>query len=276
MNLHPIPFQDVPYSFHRIMTQNEQGDDYVVGDIHGAFDKLREHLDAIGFNPIKDRLFSVGDLVDRNAGSVEALQWLQQPFFHAVRGNHEDMYLTWRKDPSYASDYFQTWNGGDWVKKVDERIHVELERLFSKLPYILSVPLENNRWVAIVHADLPHRPVILKNGLGEQMLSRNLIFNNLVMDDAIFKEQITWNRQRINEAKMGSPYSLNRIEGYDLIVVGHTTIDEPYVLENFVYLDTGGWIKNRPFTIRKLSHLIQSTNQIASHSIKLERLVSFE
>lgn len=47
-------------------TENLQGIDYACGDIHGCFTKLRSVLEAINFDESKDRLFSVGDLVDRS------------------------------------------------------------------------------------------------------------------------------------------------------------------------------------------------------------------
>ena len=49
--------------------QNIAGRDFAVGDIHGCFTELQRGLDAIGFNPNTDRLFSVGDLVDRGPES---------------------------------------------------------------------------------------------------------------------------------------------------------------------------------------------------------------
>lgn len=43
--------------------KNTTGRDLAVGDIHGHFNKLQQHLDEMGFDPGKgDRLFSVGDL----------------------------------------------------------------------------------------------------------------------------------------------------------------------------------------------------------------------
>jgi serine/threonine protein phosphatase 1 len=60
-----------------------------VGDIHGHFQRLQQCLEAVGFDPAVDRLFSVGDLVDRGPHSEAALDWLAQPWFHAVQGNHE-------------------------------------------------------------------------------------------------------------------------------------------------------------------------------------------
>lgn len=72
-------------------TQNTIGRDFAVGDIHGMFRLLQTELDGIGFDPLVDRLFSVGDLVDRGPDSELALEWIAKPWFHAVQGNHEDM-----------------------------------------------------------------------------------------------------------------------------------------------------------------------------------------
>ena len=49
--------------------QNTVGRDFAVGDIHGCFTELQRGLEAIGFDPSTDRLFSVGDLVDRGPES---------------------------------------------------------------------------------------------------------------------------------------------------------------------------------------------------------------
>ena len=66
------------------------GRDWVVGDVHGCFRTLREALLAIDFEHGCDRLFSVGDLIDRGPNSIEALEWLEGGRFEAVvMGNHE-------------------------------------------------------------------------------------------------------------------------------------------------------------------------------------------
>ena len=66
------------------------GRDWVVGDVHGCFRTLRRALLAIDFEDGKDRLFSVGDLIDRGPNSIEALEWLEDGRFSAVvMGNHE-------------------------------------------------------------------------------------------------------------------------------------------------------------------------------------------
>jgi serine/threonine protein phosphatase 1 len=63
---------------------NTRGRDFAVGDIHGAFRALQIALDAIGFDCAADRLFSVGDLVDRGPESARVTEWLDKPWFHAI------------------------------------------------------------------------------------------------------------------------------------------------------------------------------------------------
>ena len=68
-------------SAFRRMTANTRGRDLAVGDIHGHFERLQECLEAVEFDPAVDRLFSVGDLVDRGPASPQALEWLAKPWF---------------------------------------------------------------------------------------------------------------------------------------------------------------------------------------------------
>ena len=80
---------------------NPNGRDFVVGDIHGCWSKLTDDLKQLNFNFDTDRLFCTGDLVDRGPESHLALEWLAYPWFHSVRGNHEDMAIGWAEcDPN--------------------------------------------------------------------------------------------------------------------------------------------------------------------------------
>ena len=65
---------------------NESGRDFVVGDVHGCFRTLERALSVIAFDPNLDRLFGVGDLVNRGPHSEEALGWLEQRFDAVVLG----------------------------------------------------------------------------------------------------------------------------------------------------------------------------------------------
>jgi bis(5'-nucleosyl)-tetraphosphatase (symmetrical) len=64
---------------------------YVVGDIQGCYDPLRRLLDTIRFDPAQDRLWSVGDLVNRGPQSLATLRFLKSlgGAFTSVLGNHD-------------------------------------------------------------------------------------------------------------------------------------------------------------------------------------------
>jgi bis(5'-nucleosyl)-tetraphosphatase (symmetrical) len=67
---------------------------YAIGDIQGCYKQFMELLQLIDFNPSKDVLYLVGDLVNRGPNSLEVLKWVykNQDSVITVLGNH-DIYL---------------------------------------------------------------------------------------------------------------------------------------------------------------------------------------
>jgi serine/threonine protein phosphatase 1 len=215
------------------VSRNTQGRDLIVGDIHGYFTKLQAALDAVGFNPAAgDRLFSVGDLVDRGPESMMALQWLARPWFHAVAGNHEDMAINWDAGGMPVHNYAA--NGGSWNIASDKTTRREIALAFAELP--IAIELETcGGVVAIVHADCPAPSWPQFVGSLESVLISEMERMHLI-------SMAQWSRHRRDRLMD------HGVEGVRAVVVGHTPMERWTSLGNVIYIDTGGW-QGRQFCI---------------------------
>lgn len=198
---------------------NAQGRDYLVGDIHGEFGRLDQALADLEFDPRVDRLFSVGDLIDRGVDSPAALVWLDKPWFHAILGNHEEMALDARDN----ADTFFWWtrvNGGEWWLAQDDDLRQRMLDAFRSLPLAMEVAVADGS-VGIVHADLPA-------GLTWEQFA-----DALAKGDAKVRETALWGRTR---ARGGNTAP---VEGIDRVYCGHTPVDSPKAVGNVYFIDTG-------------------------------------
>ncbi len=64
---------------------------YVVGDIQGCLQPLKCLLDRVKFNPDRDFLWSVGDIVNRGPKCLKTLRWFYERRDNIVMvlGNHD-------------------------------------------------------------------------------------------------------------------------------------------------------------------------------------------
>ncbi|QNP47768.1 metallophosphoesterase [Diaphorobacter aerolatus] len=197
---------------------NRIGRDIAVGDIHGCFSALQSALSAIDFDPLSDRLFSVGDLVDRGPESHRVIEWLDKPWFHAICGNHEQMVCrTAGGNPLPDVDHMK--HGGEWMLRLSEcTLSAIVERL-AALPLAFEVQTGDGP-VGLVHAGYPFED-------WDDIRSFHLA------ESAI--DCCLWSRDRY--ARRAEQHVAN----VRAVIHGHTTVNEVQRLGNTIFIDTGGW-----------------------------------
>ncbi|HEY0907604.1 MAG TPA: symmetrical bis(5'-nucleosyl)-tetraphosphatase [Methylophilus sp.] len=64
---------------------------FAIGDIQGCYHSLMQLLNKVGFQPGRDQLWLVGDIINRGTGSLEVLRWChaQRDSLRLVLGNHD-------------------------------------------------------------------------------------------------------------------------------------------------------------------------------------------
>jgi serine/threonine protein phosphatase 1 len=219
----------------RRLAANSKGRDLAVGDIHGHFARLQRCLDAVGFDPLVDRLFSVGDLVDRGPHSEQALHWLAQPWFHPVQGNHEALAITYLRGGRLDLDMYRA-AGGGWFLDLPSSEQLRFVEVFANLPLALEVPTEAGL-IGLLHADSPFAdwPTLRRRLQAE--------------DDPQVREVCQWSRRRLKEG------DTQRVQGLAALLVGHTPVLQVKQLGNVWHLDTGGWSSGH-FSLLDMNRLV--------------------
>lgn len=202
--------------------RNVEGRDFAVGDIHGQFSALQSALNAVGFNPKHDRLFSVGDMVDRGPESHLVLNWLDQPWFFAIMGNHEYMALRWASGNPMPLGYLEY--GGDWLAEQDSVFQHKLVERFSLLPLACEVETTNGI-VGLVHADCPYDD-------WSRMHETELTIDDLTDTRRGTADFCIWSSDRYRFKYEGI------ITNVHAVAHGHTTLRKPAKLGNVFFIDT--------------------------------------
>ena len=204
---------------------NKSGRDFVVGDLHGCIDEFEALLKQVDFDYSKDRMFSVGDLVDRGPDSMACLRLLREPWFHAVMGNHEDMMLD--AVGSNLSQGVEQWdmNGGEWgIARFEDGDpeFFDLVDLVDELPYAIIIKTVELGLIGVAHAEPPSK-----------------WSEGCVEDEANY---LLWSRKKID-----APTSPRKKGNIDFSVHGHTIRDAITVRDeiNAFWIDLGCYSTGR-------------------------------
>ncbi|MGK0173918.1 MAG: serine/threonine protein phosphatase 1 [Ulvibacter sp.] len=141
----------------KYIVKNVNGTDYICSDIHGHFYILEAELKNVSFNEETDRLFSLGDLIDRGDDSDQVLEWLEKPWFYAIQGNHERILINaYESQSDMLRHQWFAW-GGQWAEDITDEEIEPFYNALSKLPIAIELELSNNAKVGLVHAELPNK-----------------------------------------------------------------------------------------------------------------------
>ncbi len=223
----------------------------VVGDLHGCADELLKLLDLVKFNPSKDRLISVGDIVDRGPKIHECFEIFREYKGYAVLGNHEEPFLKWRM---YEKQ--EEWEGSnnpiDLTKRDDQKgtmkVLTEADwQWMETMPLFFRLP------------EFKHNPLVVHAGLFPGRFNRPETmdpFGIIRMIRIDPKKNETLPFSAVSGEDWWEEY--DRRPGPHHVIYGHSTTKEVRRKAHSTGLDTGGVYGG------KLSALILPTWEVVS------------
>ena len=249
----------------KTFSANMHGRDFVIGDLHGCLSIFENLLRNLNFDKNVDRMFSVGDLIDRGPESIKCLSLIEEPWFHAVLANHEKMMLDFLNNDPEGFCWMR--NGGAWVRDVissvsdtqmtnknnlspDANKLFMLQQYVKELPFLISINLRNGKTVHIVHAELP-----IKKLDGSNITDMDLMDPKIVLDlseiQTLDGSHLLWSRnifhdfykkdltkqEIINLAKTSeikTPFN----DKLSHVISGHTPLKRPITFVNQTNIDT--------------------------------------
>ena len=226
---------------------NRNGRDLVVGDVHGHFATLRRALAELEFAE-GDRLFSLGDLIDRGPASFEARAWIagRDPsarFDLVLRGNHEQMMLeALASSPLPAPGGLRSaggawglWRmngGGWWHERGPEDSARAWMDLLKALPFSARIKTPFGP-VGLVHAC----PVFRSWRELEDALEDAGPAGHLARARALWS-RIYYGRTDPYIGESGDEWQ-GAVEGVRAVLTGHTSLHAPLWRGNVLGIDTG-------------------------------------
>lgn len=164
---------------------------YIIGDVHGEYDRLVELLDKVNITS-NDLVVFLGDYIDRGKDSLKTLllvlKMAEKPNVVALRGNHEDMMLKYFQhygvnclaEENYVDNDWLSANGGmntflDLVYLYRNGIDVEsILNAVENLPIVFNLGDD----IFMSHAGYNAEYELAFNDIEDCVWSREEFFNN--------------------------------------------------------------------------------------------------
>jgi len=233
----------------RHVEANTLGRDFIMGDLHGCYDQLTEKLKLVSFDTTCDRLFSVGDLIDRGPDSLKCLMLINEPWFHSVLGNHEAMMLQYLglRSNHYTSAKDFVYNGGWWFDKLSEEDKYTVFELAKKK--VMDIPLRLTVKHPAGDFDVVHAQYYTTHPLKDSLEYSEPIETVMTWGRSLFshvhRTADPEKRRELTELHYAGIKKLVSIEpvmvNRRLTYVGHTIVRTPIKSRSHVFLDTGAY-----------------------------------
>ncbi|WP_288131585.1 metallophosphoesterase [Microbulbifer sp.] len=246
--------------------RNFSGRDFVIGDVHGHLHQLQAQLDAVAFDLSRDRLFCLGDVIDRGPASESLLALIDQKTYFSILGNHEAMMITGVENPETIPRHRA--NGGDWFYMLPEHQRLRLVHQVRKWPWAIELDA-GGRDIGLIHANVLEdswprtlcalatmeekwskgapleagvpadmaRQLLWDRSLARQLYRRVLGLGDEKRTPSEYKRLFLEGMDSIPQADP-SALAPFRIDGLDTLYLGHNYVPRPIAVGNCHFLDT--------------------------------------
>ena len=255
---------------------------YVVSDIHGAYYTFLSLLNRVRFNPTEDKLYVLGDIIDRNIHSAEMLEWAYDApsSVKFLIGNHEDMMLATMREYNELEkrDYFEDegllfnfiynsiwigWNGGantfEYLMDLPRARREDLLNWIQSWPLFYDITVQSRRFV-LVHAGLAMNGIRISDDRYSKGINVDVEIEGFPVQNS---QSLLWIREN---------WFFDQSELPCDVVFGHTST--PYL---FDYLeDFNEWAeidKNTGIPIEKGKEILHFGEGLRKHCIDTGRSV---
>jgi len=238
------------------LPRNTKGRDLVVGDLHGHRSLLEQELERLRFDPARDRVLSVGDLIDRGPESLNTLALIEEPWFHAVLGNHELAllnYLDFYSSRVHSKKSFPT-GAGEWINEALDQDHALVQRLAHRLATLpLVIHVDDALPFNVVHGDLHPLNTTQEHLASDETVcvhKADAASSSRVHIGEALKSELLSLRFRQHSVQV-SPTPVSELA---MTYAGHSPVRHVTVHNSYVYIDQGvcsrsGKADHRPPTV---------------------------